>query len=393
MEIASKEHIINISNKAQAFQLVRRLLKTTYPIALWRLPQTNEHFVLIDIRQTVPESTLEDLDQCFIINSYGNSHPPRPVILSGDIIVKINDDHAEATFSPALSANHLDAFFKELNEAPVRQEKSFKHSDCTAYQELVTRGIEKIKSGDAEKIVLSRYQDYHLPEDFDPLQVYEKLTGSYPNAFCYLTSTEESGLWIGATPEKMIAIESERVFSTDALAGTQPLAETDNLGQIAWTQKEIEEQAMVCRYIISCFKQIRLREYDEIGPKTAKAGNLAHLKTEYKVDMVATNSPLLGSTMLDLLHPTSAVCGHPRTIANQFIQENEGYDRELYAGFLGPVGFNGNTRLFVNLRCMKVNGTTARLFAGAGITEDSVPSQEFSETEHKMQTLLRVLGL
>ena len=76
-------------------------------------------------------------------------------------------------------------------------------------------------------------------------------------------------------------------------------------------QKDIEEQALVERYVISCFKKIRLREYDEHGPKTMIAGNVLHLKTEFEVDMVATNFPQLGSVMLNLLHPTSAVCGMP----------------------------------------------------------------------------------
>lgn len=392
MELA--KNLRDLSTKADAFDFLRKVIHTAYPVALWRLPGTKEFYVLIDIRQTSPQTTLENLDQCFIINPYGMSHPPRPLVLCGDIIININEEKAETTFSPSLAAKDLDQFFEALSQPPA-EKKTFSRTGKNAdFQELVSQVVEKIHAGEAEKIVLSRYEDYELTEDFDPLDVFDKLMENYPNAFCHLTSTSEFGLWLGASPEKMIAIENDRFFSTDALAATQPLiAGADNLGDVAWNQKEIEEQAMVCRYIISCFKQIRLREYDEIGPKTVKAGNLAHLKTEYKVDMEATNSPMLGSTMLDLLHPTSAVCGHPRQIAHEFILENEGYDRELFAGFLGPVGFNGNTNLFVNLRCMKVNETSARLFAGAGITECSDPSKEFSETQYKMQTLLRVLGL
>ena len=46
---------------------------------------------------------------------------------------------------------------------------------------------------------------------------------------------------------------------------------------------------MVSRYIINCFKKIRLREFEEIGPKTVAAGNLLHLRTDFQVDMAATN--------------------------------------------------------------------------------------------------------
>src|SRR5690606_1705120 len=150
-------------------------------------------------------------------------------------------------------------------------------------------------------------------------------------------------------------------------------------------------QALVERYVISCFKKIRLREYEEHGPRTVVAGNLVHLKSEFSVDMKATNFPQLGSVMLRLLHPTSAVCGMPLEPALRFLKESEGYDREFYAGYLGPTNINGNIDVFVNLRCMKIQGDHAVLFAGAGITADSEPSLELKETEMKFQTLLNVV--
>ena len=54
-----------------------------------------------------------------------------------------------------------------------------------------------------------------------------------------------------------------------------------------------------------------------------QAGNLLHLKTEFAADMTATNFPQLGSVMLKLLHPTSAVCGMPHDKALQFLRDNE----------------------------------------------------------------------
>ncbi|MEM9340535.1 MAG: chorismate-binding protein, partial [Bacteroidota bacterium] len=145
------------------------------------------------------------------------------------------------------------------------------------------------------------------------------------------------------------------------------------------------------RYIINCFKRIRLREYHEVGPRTIKAGNLAHLKTTYKVDYTEVTFENLADQMLELLHPTSAVCGMPIEKAKSFIDENELFDRSFFAGFLGPVNFRGATDLFVNLRCMNVKEGVARLYAGAGITEDSDPEKEWVETEMKMATLQSLL--
>jgi isochorismate synthase len=200
----------------------------------------------------------------------------------------------------------------------------------------------------------------------------------------------EFGSWFGATPETLIKIDGGN-FQTVSLAGTQQLSTDQSLNEVAWTQKEIEEQAMVSRYIINCFKKIRLREFTENGPKTARAANLAHLKTEYDVDMHAVNMPQLGSIMLNLLHPTSAVCGMPLQESLDFIKTHENYDRELYAGFLGPININQSSHIFVNLRCMKIMNRTGRFYAGAGITEDSNPDKELEETKMKMDTLKRII--
>ena len=172
-----------------------------------------------------------------------------------------------------------------------------------------------------------------------------------------------------------------------SLAGTQKATGDNPIKSAAWTQKEIEEQALVSRYIVSCFKKIRLREYEEHGPKTVLAGNLLHLRSDFRINMQETGFPDLGSIMLDLLHPTSAVCGMPRREAHDFLQEFEGFDRSFYSGFLGPVNIHGSTSIYVNLRTASLHDNQATLYAGAGVTEDSDPEKEWEETELKCQII------
>ena len=254
----------------------------------------------------------------------------------------------------------------------------------------VVEAVQSIKKGIFEKVVLSRFHDQTLPDDFDPMIAFEAACKAYPNAFVYLISTPNYGCWLGATPETLLEVDNN-LFKTVSLASTQKLRTDQIMNEVAWTQKEIEEQAMVSRYIIDCFKKIRLREYRENGPKTIQAGRMAHLKTIYEVDMEEVNMPELASTMLELLNPTSAVCGMPLRPALDFIKKHEKYDRELYAGFLGPINMEGYTHLFVNLRCMKIMGQTGRFYAGAGITENSNAEKEYEETQLKMQTLKKII--
>jgi isochorismate synthase len=198
-------------------------------------------------------------------------------------------------------------------------------------------------------------------------------------------------VWAGATPETLINIDKQNQLQTVALAATQAFDGSKYLEETTWSQKDIEEQAMVSRYIINCFKKIRLREFEEIGPRTHLSGNIVHLKTNYKVDMEQVAFPELGSVMLDLLHPTSAVCGMPKEITQTFIEQNEGFDREYFSGYLGPVNVLGETNIFVNLRCAKLESSHAVLYAGAGIIANSIPEKEWKETEIKMETMLSVI--
>jgi len=197
-----------------------------------------------------------------------------------------------------------------------------------------------------------------------------------------------------ATPEILVE-QKGGIFRTISLAGTQSGVDADGFAiapsQARWSQKEIEEQAFVSRYIIDCFKKIRLREYAEIGPKTISTGNLLHLKTEYLVDTQAMDFPQLPGLMLGLLHPTSAVCGTPKQEAIDFILATENHGRSMYSGYLGPVNLENATHLFVNLRTVEIKGNQAVFYAGCGITEDSDPEKEWQETQMKCQTLQRIL--
>ncbi len=248
-----------------------------------------------------------------------------------------------------------------------------------------------------KKVVLSRTKELVLDEHFDLMATFDKLCERYPNAFVsmvYLPSLDQ--IWVGASPEVLVSQNKEGVFRTMALAGTQSAIQRNGQymkpAHANWTQKEIEEQAYVSRYIIDCFKKIRLRDFEEEGPKTVIAGNLLHLQTDFFVDTQIVDAEGLISTMLELLHPTSAVCGMPKQAALDFILKHETHQRAFYSGFWGPINIEGESNLFVNLRTMKIEQGIATLFAGCGITADSIPEKEWLETEMKCQTLEAVLN-
>lgn len=370
-----------------------KMMGHPYPVALWRMPNTAKVWGIADLRpgHKNEEISLEDMPSGFVLNSFGNHHPTKPDLIKADILISWEGKKdPEISLNPVLSSRQLEEFVDEVSKEPS-QLPFENYSDRPDYVQNVAKAVEAIKKGAFSKVVLSRFDEVDLPNHLNIIELFQKACKTYPNAFVYLVNTQETGIWFGATPETLISVKDKQHFLTTSLAGTQKLDENQSLNSVAWTQKEIEEQAMVSRYIIDCLKKIRLREFKELGPRTVRAGNLAHLRTEYHIDMKEVNMPQLPGVMLDLLHPTSAVCGMPLQPALEFIRNHEDYNRELYSGFLGPVNIEDLTHLFVNLRCMKIVNGKARFYAGAGITEDSDPEKEFIETQLKMQTLKKLI--
>ncbi len=376
----------NISQLELDQELIEKLIEADYAFAVWKMPGQKEIQLIISLNgaQQLEDFSLIKCDIGFIVNSYEANHPVNPYFIPADILIK------EQTYdvNPKVKDISIDTLIENLNQKlEVRKPNPQVISKGNNNFEIkVAQAIRKIKAGVFDKVVLSRFKDEKLPDGFSAWKFFEKICESYPNAFCNLYHIPDKGLWIGATPETLISDNPER-FITVSLAGTKSLSENNDLSEIAWTQKEIEEQAFVSRYVINCFKKIRLREFHEHGPKTIQAGNLAHLKTEFKVDYDEVSFEGLADQMLELLHPTSAVCGMPIEQTKPWIKHIEDYDREFYAGFIGPVNFDNSTDIFVNLRCMKIFENVVRFYAGAGITEDSSPSKEFEETEMKMNVL------
>jgi isochorismate synthase len=366
--------------------------------ALWRKPQSKMLEFLMDNQEEPAKVDLafEELPAGFMVHPFADQEDKKAFFIKSkkyfsffldqesgkeDLPEWVKSSNTLSKSAIKSTVNRLIRTTPEISFSEDAQAEEKNH-----FIQLVQHGIEAIEAGVLEKVVPARTKQVTVSKDFDLGKALLEMLDAYPNSFVNFFHIPKVGTWIGASPETLIKTREDH-FYTMALAGTQKASGENPLKSAAWTQKEIEEQALVCRYIVDCFKKIRLREYEEHGPKTIMAGNLLHLKTDFKVDMKATRFPQLGSVMLDLLHPTSAVCGMPRKEAHEFLQENEGFDRSFFAGFLGPVNIQGETSIFVNLRTASFKGGKAILYAGAGVTEDSDPEKEWEETELKCQII------
>ncbi|MBO3269213.1 chorismate-binding protein [Hymenobacter defluvii] len=385
-------------------QLVALALTSGRPVALWRLPGAAHARLCLTLKADTALTGLPPVLEPtapagFAFFPFWDSDHNPPLFLPADLFFDLaTPDKIQVSAAAAVRLPELRQRFAALPPtAPLPWHMSPqpipKASSQADYELFVAAGVAAIEQGKVQKVVSSRAVRRPLPVGFDALAAFQDLQQRYPNAFVSLVSAPGVGTWLGATPEVLAEITEDSVFRTMALAGTQLAQPGVAPAASLWTAKEMEEHAMVARYIVNCFKQLRLREYDERGPRVAAAGNLLHLRTDFAVQLNQVPFPNLGTDMLRLLHPTPAVAGMPKQPALEFLRRHEGYDRAYYAGFLGPVNLpeTGSSRLFVNLRCLQLRPNEAILYAGTGLTADSDPTREWQETELKLQTIGAVL--
>lgn len=260
-----------------------------------------------------------------------------------------------------------------------------------------------IMAGEFSKIVLARCCREKLPPQTSIMRLFMRACEYYPRMFVVLVSAERCGTWLMATPEVLLEGDGQR-WLTMSLAGTMALTKgqmdfdeppTPNVesmqhrddGSIGWSVKNIQEQRFVSTYITECLEHFA-SDIDERGPYTMRAGNLVHLRSDFHFTL--PNTDCLGQ-LLNEIYPSPAVCGLPKDSSRDFILRNEYAKRDYYSGFAGPLAPNGETHLYVSLRCMRIDSEGCSLYAGGGLLADSNMEAEWNETEDKMQTMRSLL--
>ena len=250
-----------------------------------------------------------------------------------------------------------------------------KHKEHT---DLIRKALSSIQESPLKKVVLATSLQYNCAVN-SPLSYFKRILAQYTNTFNYLLFHPDCGVWMGATPERLITMSGNRL-QTMALAGTRPY------GSSEWGNKEKEEQEFVVREIVNTLGQYTPSELIKYSDdETIRAGHLEHLRTTITAEL--SISPIDAA---QALHPTPAVGGVPKQMALDFIGRHEKLNRSLYSGFLG-VFSPDQTNLYVNLRCMSIQDYSATVYVGGGITEKSNPQDEWQEVLQKANTMGRIL--
>jgi isochorismate synthase len=350
------------------FSKIKKHKEQLLPFVLYKKPKSNTIIALLQQNNTL-HKVADYKEKGFVFASFDKKE-----------IVLIPENESEICTSELESKALSLVDIGDLN-FDIEAKKQF--------ESLVANGVKAIMNDGFKKVVLSRSEIVPL-NDFDFIETFQNLANLYPTTLVYCFYHPEIGLWMGATPEQLLKANGN-VFETTALAGTQKAA----LGsEVVWHQKEKDEQQYVTDFIVKRLQDVA-SSVEVTEPYSANAGSIWHIKTDIS-GALKTNSSL--DEVIDLLHPTPAVCGYPKKKSRAFILENENYDRTFYTGFLGELNSSFasdsiSSDLFVNLRSMQICNSEAILYMGCGITKESIPENEWEESVNKSMTMKRVLNI
>ncbi len=259
------------------------------------------------------------------------------------------------------------------------------------WKAIVARATRDIQAGDYEKIVLARGVQVTADHTFDLYAVLSALQQAYPWAYTFAI-TRGTKTFLGATPERLVGVSGGIVRAT-ALAGTArrgstPEEDVQVGSDLMASPKNRHEHDVVVQMLRAALSDPCVDIHAADNPTLLKLANVQHLYT-----------PVSGrlrphATLMDLiarLHPTPAVGGLPSQKAMGYIRDHEGLDRGWYAAPVGWLDARKEGDFAVALRSGLVEGNTATLFAGCGIVADSDPAAELTESELKLQPMLKAL--
>lgn len=356
-------------------------MKKNHAFALYRLPhETESRLITQEDGNPLALDGLDGLDgvRGFVMAPFHTSAEEPVVVIRGKAVTYRNGE-------TVLPQCHPGAAMPDAEEGRGSYETDFH------------RFHHALRHGEFGKLVLARRKTLPGSGTASAEALFCEACRRYPRMMIALVSTPQSGTWLMATPETLLRGVGKE-WHTVALAGTMPLTEEQltsfdqpigNPGTAPeWSAKNRAEQQVVADYLDERLRRFSDNVVQE-PVRTVRAGHLAHLRSDFTFTL---RQPDHLGTLLESLHPTPAVCGLPKEEARDFIRRNESAPRHYYSGFMGPLGMEEGTHLYVSLRCMRLLPDRCVLYAGGGLLPESRAENEWRETEQKMKTMLQCIA-
>ncbi len=277
------------------------------------------------------------------------------------------------------------------------------HDDfpAEAYREAFSRLQEYICAGDCYQVNLARR--FHAGFHGDPFAAYLRLREIAAAPYSAYVEHEGSAV-LCLSPERFISARDNQLL-TQPIKGTaprnaDPVRDCNLAQQLQGSEKNRAENLMIVDLL-----------RNDLG-RSCKPGSI-HVEQLFELQSFATVHHLVSSIrgeLRDDMHsldalkncfPGGSITGAPKHRAMQIIDELEPNARTIFCGSIGYIDANGNMDTNIAIRTLlacKTHLHEARkksviyTWAGGGIVADSKCTEEFEETNNKIDALLNALS-
>lgn len=258
-----------------------------------------------------------------------------------------------------------------------------------AFKHAVAKAKQYIFDGDIMQVVLSQRMAQPFPAS--PLSLYRALRSVNPSPYMFYYDMGDHHV-VGASPEILVRLEGDAV-TVRPIAGTRPRGitpqEDAELAQdLLADPKELAEHLMLIDLGRNDIGRVAQNGSVQLTEKMIieRYSHVMHIVSNVEAEL---KPGLSAMDVLKATFPAGTVSGAAKVRAMEIIDELEPSKRGIYAGAVGYLGFNGDMDLAIALRTAVVKDNMLYAQAGAGIVADSVPDNEWMETQNKARAVLR----
>jgi anthranilate synthase component 1 len=345
-------------------------------------PKLNKSF--LDDQLNLPDILLMLSDEIIVIDN----------LLKKLFLIRYADPEIPDAY--ALSIQKLEKYMEEIHLSPPlpktpSSEVSFSQSEFgeLEFKKSVIKAKEYIYEGDVMQVVLSQRMKQSYKSE--PLSLYRALRALNPSPYMFFYHMEDHFV-VGASPEILVRLEKNKV-SVRPIAGTRPRGKTEAEDlkfeiDLKSDPKEIAEHVQLMDLgrndigRVSKTGTVKVTENMNIERYSHVMHIVSNVEGQMKDNLTAMD-------VLKATFPAGTVSGAPKVRAMEIINELEPTKRGVYAGAVGYLGFNGDMDVAIAIRTGIIKDKTLFVQSGAGIVADSVPENEWIETQNKAMAILK----
>ena len=259
------------------------------------------------------------------------------------------------------------------------------------YCDIVNKTKQYIVDGDIFQAVLSRrwQTEYHA----SLIDAYRVLRTTNPSPYMVYLHCDDIEV-MSTSPETLVKLQDGRLV-TFPVAGSRPRGMTDAEDRaleadLLADEKELSEHNMLVDLgrndigKLSHYNSVEVTEYKMIH----RYSRIMHICSMVEGDILPQYDAF---DAIAALLPAGTLSGAPKIRACEIIEELEPCGRGVYGGALGYVDFTGNLDVCIAIRmAVKKNGVVS-VQAGGGIVADSVPENEYIESQNKAGAVISAI--